>query len=243
MSRHDFRCALSGVSLLNAEVALFLVERRGDLWHPASLPLWGTYDGSGVLAEFQEGPNADVLLDGWIGELRSGNVHVDFEKMGLVERPLESLEMMLGVMACSQIGNCDAIRVGGNSAGFVLLSAHVAAHLMELLPNLRADVTLEALPDEVFEGGWGSRLYASLSKLELAVRCKFGISLSGLLALAQRTNDLKITLAPTAEGILESESEPARYLAEALVRFATDEVLSAALEDYAGQFGEEAAYD
>lgn len=243
MSRHDFRCALSGVSLIDAEVALLLVERRAGRWHLASLPLWGIYDGSGTLSEFQEGPNADLLLEGWTGELRRGNVRVDLEAMGLSEQPLDSLEMMLSVMACSQVGGFDAVRVGDRPVGFLLLSGHVAAHVMELSPELDRGVTLESLPEAVFRGGWGSRLYGELRHLPLTVRCKFGILLAGLLALSQRLDSLKIELRPTTEGIVESESEPARYLTEAMMRLSNDEVLLSALEDYAGQFGEESTYD
>jgi hypothetical protein len=243
MSRHDFRCALSGVSLLDAEAALLLVERREARWRLASLPLWGTYDGSGTLAELQEGPGSELLLEGWLREQGRGSVTVDFESMELSERPMDSLEMVLSLMACSQVGGLDAVRVGPNPVGFVLLSAHVAAHLMELEPELDRGVKLEGLADVAFEGGWGSRLYAPLSQLPLIVRCKFGISLAGLISLRRRFESLKIEPSPTSEGIAESESEPARYLAEAMVKFESDEVLLSALEDYAGQLGEEPALD
>lgn len=239
MSRRDFRCGLTGVSLLGAEAALVLIQKTGEIWHLSSLPLFGRYEGAGTLTEVSEGPNADLLLAFFKSAHASGQVVVDFEKMGLSEQPLDDLEMWLSLLACSQVGNHDACRYLEQPLGFCLFSAHVLAQLMGGEPEEPIGLSLEALPTAVLGPGFGPHVYQGLSSRSLKTRCKFALSFLGLLAAKQEMERREVALLPPGPGIFEDETEPARYLAEALVAFASSVELVEALEDYAGQFSDE----
>lgn len=130
MSSRDYRCALSGVSLLGAEAALVLLERADESWLPASLPLFGIYDGQGTLTEMVEGPNAELLVERLESAMAAGRLSIDFDALGIGAQDLQSLEMALGLVALSQVGGVDAVRFDERPLGFAVLSGHVAAQFI-----------------------------------------------------------------------------------------------------------------
>jgi hypothetical protein len=235
MSRRDFQCALSGVSLLDAETALFVLQCVDGEWLPAGLPLWGRYDGLGTLADIQEGPNADLLLGRFQQDLESGNLSVDWDKMGLEEQAIDHVETLMSVIACSQLAELGAVRTKEGPLGFALLSAHVAAAIMNGEPELAGDISVEGLPQALLRSPWGQSVYAPIAELPIKLRCKFGLSFAGLACLIDEMKAQEIPWQPPGLGIAEEEAEPALWMAQALVKFAQSAPLVEALEDYAGQ--------
>lgn len=235
MSVRDFRCVFSGVSLLGSEVAVVLLQRLGDRWCPAALPLFGLYEGACTVSEVSDGPNAEMILSA----VSEGRVEIDFDAMGLASQPVLHIETFLELIACSQLHGDDAVRSGEGPMGFALLSAHVAAALMNAEPELPLAPSVENLAEDVFESSFGRQTYRQLGALSHRLRCKFGLSMVGLAALDQSMKAWGKPWSPPGPGIPEEEADPALWLTLATVEFAGDEALIEALEDHAGQ-GEEA---
>lgn len=241
MSCRDFRCAFSGVSLLNAEVAVVLLQESGTIWVPVALPLFGVYEGLGTVGEVNDGPNADLILAWFQAGIEAGQVHVGFDALGIPPQPIDHIETLLSVVACSQLQGQGSVWTVSPSTqregalGFALLSAHVAATLMEDEPTLRPEVQVEDLPQVVFDSDLGHLIYQPLRHQTHRLRCKFGLSMVGLAALSQGMSAHNRPWGPPGDGILLAESEPALWLAQAMVEFAESPSLIEALEDYAGQ--------
>lgn len=235
MSVRDFRCAFSGVSLLGSEVAVVLIERVGERWRPLALPLFGLYEGACTVTEVSDGPNAEMILRA----LGDGGVDIDFKAMGLASGPVEHIETFLDLVACSQLHGDDAVRVGRAPLGFALFSAHVAATLMNEEPQLPLATSVEDLAEVVFESEFGRHIYRQLGAESHRLRCKFGLSMVGLLALDQHMTARGKVWSPPGPGIPDAEADPALWFTLAVAEFAGDEALIEALEDHAGQ-GEDA---
>jgi hypothetical protein len=239
MSLVDFRCALSQISLLGAETALILLENREGKWEPAALPLFGRYEGDGTLSDLSDGPNAELVLRTLTDLYEAGRLHLDFEQMGLPPQQLDHLEMWLSLLACSQVMGAQALSLDGSPLGFSFLSAHLLAEVMDADPEEPSLLSLESLPAHVLPGSLGQLIYAPLRDLPLKLRCKFGLSFLGLLSALQEMERRGRGWSPIDAGIPKDESQPALYLAEALVAFADSPTLVEALEDYAGQAADE----
>ncbi len=234
MTRRDYRCAFSGVSLLDREVAVVLLEQAEESWRPVGLPLFGVYEGMGTVADVNDGPNADLILAAVQKAIEERRVVVDFEAMGLEEQPIDHIETLLGLLACSQIQGDGAARTSEGALGFALLSAHVAAALTENEPDIAQAVLIEELPEHIFDSAFGREIYAPLRYQPHRLRCRFGLSLVGLGALDAQMRARKKAWVPPGEGIDLAESEVAVWLAQAMVELGSDESLVDALEEYAG---------
>lgn len=223
---------------------MLLQEVEGS-WCPVALPLFGVYEGVGTVGEVNEGPNADLILAWFQESLRDGGLVVDFDAMGLMPQPIDHIETLLSVVACSQIQGQGAVRTdslsheNGGALGFALLSGHVAATLMEGEPTLRADVRVEDLPEVVFRLDLGRTIYGPLRHESHRLRCKFGLSMVGLAALDQGMTAWNRHWAPPGGGIVLADAEPSLWLAQAMLEFANSPSLIEALEDYSTQSDDE----
>lgn len=55
MGSYDYRCLLSGISLRGADCVAIVIQREGQGWQPASLPMRGRYNGYGAIeSRFRE---------------------------------------------------------------------------------------------------------------------------------------------------------------------------------------------
>lgn len=239
MSHRDFRCALSGVSLLNSEVAAVLLEETEGGWRPACLPLFGVYEGIGTVSDVNDGPNADLILAWFQRGLEGQKVFVDFAAMDLAPQEVDHIETLLSLLACSQIQGGGAVRTQNGALGFALLCAHLAATLMEGEPELPLEVPVERLAEVVFDSELGRLIYEPLRNESHRLRCKFGLSMIGLGALDQAMKAWDRKWVPPGPGIAATDAEPALWLAEALLEFADSPSIIEALEDYAGQAEDE----
>lgn len=234
MSVRDFRCVFSGVSLLGSEVAVVLLQRLGERWRPAALPLFGTYEGTGTVAEVNEGPNSELILHA-LGQDGSAGVVFDFEAMGLEPQPIEHIETFLGLVACSQLQSGNLVRASEGELGFALLSAHVAAALMEREPELAQETSVEGLGEVIFDSELARSIYRQVRAQNHRLRCKFGLSMVGLAALDQSMMAWGKSWTTPGPGIPLEEADAALWLTQATVEFSQDEGIIEALEDYAGQ--------
>lgn len=235
MSRRDFRCAFSGVSLLNSEVAAVLLEETDGGWRPVALPLFGVYEGIGTVSDVNDGPNAELILSWFQSGLDGRKVEIDFAALGLAPQAVDHIETLLSLVACSQFEGGGAVRTAEGALGFALLSAHLAASLMEAEPELPLEVPVERLSEIVFDSELGRAIYEPLRHESHRLRCKFGLSMIGLAALDQALRARGRKWGPPGSGIAVSDAEPALWLAEALLAFAESPSIIEALEDYAGQ--------
>lgn len=231
MSLRDFRCQLSGISLLHAECALVLLSSNSGRWVPLSLPLWGVYEGVGTLGQMDEGPNAELILAGFQRALREGRAELDRNTLGDLADELDHVETLVNLIAFSQVQGLDAVRWEGQPVGFALASAHVAAAFMTGEPELSPDLPLEGLPGFVLPEPASLSIYAPLSQAKLNLRCKFGLSFYGFLALTQEFARQGRAWAPPGLGIDVSESRPQAWLAEAMLAAAGHEELLEALRE------------
>ncbi len=243
MTKRDYRCAFSGLSLLDAEVVVVIIERHGSTWRPISLPLFGIYEGTGTVAEVTEGPNSELLVSALSDGADGGDVRFDFSKMGLSPQPIDHIETLLSWLAVSQIQGDGAIRSTEGALGFALLSAHVAAALMAGEPDLPLERSVDELSEVVFESELGRAIYRPVRRHSHRLRAKFGLSLVGLAALCEQMRSHGMAWTPPGEGIPIEASQKALWLAEATLSFAGDELLIEALEEYAGQGDEEVVAD
>lgn len=239
MSLRDYRCAYTGVSLLNSEVAAVLLVESSAGWRPISLPLFGVYEGLGTVGEVNEGPNADLILAWFQREFEEGKMRVDFAGMGLAPQDIDHIETLLSLIACSQIHGEGAVRTQDGDLGFALVSAHVAATLMEGEPELPGEIPVERLYQVVFDSEHARRIYRPVEHESHRLRCKFGLSMVGLSALDQAMKARQRSWAPPGLGVPLADAEPALWLAEALAEFASSPSIVEALEDYSGQSEDE----
>lgn|GEM_PF-2344124 len=231
MSLRDFRCLLSGVSLLHAECALVFLSAGSGKWTPVSLPLWGTYEGVGTLGQMAEGPNAELILAGFQTALREGRAELDHTALGGLADDVSHIETLVNLVALSQIQGLNAVRWEGRALGFGLASAQVAAAFMARDPVLAPDIALEELPDFVLSEPPSSLIYAPLREAQLNLRCKFGLSFYGFLALKQAFAKQGGKWEPPGDGIELRDSHPQVWLAEAMLSASSQEDVLEALRE------------
>ena len=240
MELQDFSCCVSGISLTQRETGFILLScpsghSNGDSFTPISLPIWGRYNGLGGFEEIQDGPNADLLLSCFQRELAAGNLRINFQRLGLPEYTIDSLDLLIGIFFCAQIHCPEAIEFNGATIRFALVSAHIAAQLMEKDPNeVPLNLTLEQLPHFIFnEQSLGRAIYQPLENQSLKLRLKFGLSLLSLQSLTESLSLRQLSLIPPDSHTTYSEDTQAKSLLNALARFSEDEVMMQALSECA----------
>jgi hypothetical protein len=233
----DYRCTYSGVSLIGAEIMAVLTARplastTSDL-RPVALPVWGQYDGTGGIVATNPGPNAERILAAWEADWLDGLATVDWDSLGITPLPIEHVETLFALLRANEIHGHDAIVWRDHYVSLAFFESHVAAAAMQVEPAHLRTVVLEQLAPAVFgPHELVGAIYGDLSRETATLRCKFGLSFIGLGALVEvmRTEGL-FWLSPDG-AIKESESDPALWLTQAYNKFAADELMVEALEEY-----------
>ena len=231
----DYRCLVSGVSLLGAETMglLCAASAAEGPFLPCALPLWGRYEGNGSLAEVQVGPNAEVIVRAFHDDIRRGEARIDWSDLGVAPVDLDHIETLLAVVRTNSIHGLDAVRWRGRLVDLALVQADVAAALMQDEPARLSRIPVDELPQAVVEG---SPIFAEVMRLAFSrgpkMRCKFGLSLVSLASFVDQLDLLGVTLGGPQHGIQLEMSEPARWLAEAYQHFSTNDPMRQALDEY-----------
>ena len=223
-----------------AGVLLLLVD---GIYQPVSLPLFGRYLGNGVLEEVVDGPNYDLVFQALSRLQQAGRFSVDWEALGTAEIALSNLEAFLEVLAVAAIHARAAVTVDGHQLSFALLSAHVAAALIAKEPqSLDPQTKVEDLPRAAFGGhrsppvtAFTEEIYGALNRQSPRLRCRFGQSFVGLIALQEAAIALGAQLAPPDDFPERDLAASRQALALFLDAVGEDEELVDALADYAAQ--------
>lgn len=233
----DYRCSFSGVSLIGAETMVVLTA-CGDAPAPVSLPLWGSYEGSGVVVNIDEGPNAERILSAWDRDLEASCAFVDWAALDIEPLQIDHIETLIALVMANEYHGLSAVTWQGAGLSLCLLESNVAACIMQDEPAQLHDVRVEDLTAEVLgRHPIAHSIYSQLPYESPKSRCKFGL---GALALSSLTQNMALNNKPWARpqgGITEEERDPARWLAEAYLAFADEPALVEALEEYTNQQG------
>lgn len=232
MSARDYRCLVSGVSLLGASCAGVLLAPREGVLRPVALPLFGRYWGAGFPQELDEGANYRLILDALLLARDQGQLGVDWAQLGVDPFALDDMEAFLSLVALGQLHAPLAITLHGAPLSFALLEANVAATFMDREPHGLEDVELFQLPERVLCNPIGCALYAGYLDLPLKLRLQFGLSFLGLSALDHEMQLLGVRWEPPGLGWEVVSEQSASWLREAWQRFGDQEDLLAALEEY-----------
>lgn len=231
----DYQCMITGVGLIGAECGAVLLREGSSGFQPVSLPLWGHYLGRGFLEEVSEGPNAEILLEALQRLHACGRLVVDWNALGIEPRELDHVETVLGLLALARIHGPTAIRCDGAALGFCILSAHVAASLMNEEPSsVPSSVSVERLPTVVFDNApLGQELYAGYSSLPVRLRCHFALALVGLAALSDGLASRAIPWSPPTPPTAVDAAATEQWFSQALASAQDDPVLLAGLAEHA----------
>lgn len=235
-SQQDLRCMLSGVSLLSAEcISLLLVPDVEGRWLPASLPLFGRYHGEGIIEDMGDGPGALLLTEALRAAVECGQLTAQPDRLPFQLSSLTHLEQFFGVVAAAHQHAPNAVRLGHQPLNYCMMSAHVAAPLMTGESDLLSQTPLEDVAKQVFRGQTGPvELYAAMRKAAFGLRCRFGLSFAALARLVEEMDARSLCFRPPEGGfsLVHQADQRERWLAEALERFAHDELLMTGLSDY-----------
>ena len=208
-----------------------LTRRVGGRVEPCSLPIFGTYDGQGFFSDVVEGKNAE-----WIGAaitegLEMGELVIDWKRLGLEPFPLDHLESVISVIACSQLHDAQAVHWCGDELGAVLLEGNILAALMQREEQSEVATELCDLPHVVFPHSPQARaIYRPFFAAPLAQKCRFGLSLLGFLKVREAVGERGFQDAPRPQRGVEGQAR--RWCDEAIALFSGQPDLQAALADY-----------
>lgn len=237
MTQRDFRCVLGGVSLFRAEAALVFLFREGENWLPLTLPLWGTYDGLGSLGEVGEGPNADFILSAFVEAEAQGEL--SFPLSGQDGVAFDDIETVANIVACSQVQGLGDFRWSEKEIGFALLSAHMAAALMDRESSLDLATKLDDIAKLVLPSPLSKKIYGTLVDVPLRLRTKFCLSFLAFAALQDAMSELAIPWTPAGAGISLEVRQPELWLQEAMLRHSDSPNFLEAIEAYIEATSEE----
>lgn len=237
----DYQCMITGVGLLGAECGVILLRESAPGFVPVSLPLWGDYLGRGFLEEISEGPNTEMLLAGLQRLQDGGRLVVEWDTLGVEPRELDHIETLLGLLAVAQVHAPGTIRCDGLTLGYCMMSAHVAASLMNEEPSsIPPSVSVEQLPTTVFDNEpLGQELYAGYSSLPIRLRCHFALAMVGLAALSEGLGARSIPWSPPHPPTAVDVAATERWFARALTDAQDDPVLLAGLAEHASARSED----
>lgn len=237
MSLRDFRCLVSGVSLLDSEAAawLFVVE-PGGVPRPIALPIWGSYGGLGRLEEVAEGPNTTLLERAFVKGLKQGRVVAPWGELGLSPGAITDAAGILSLALLTSIhGGRSSLSWHGSPVQCALIEAHVAAALMQGEPERLHAVPVEELGPLVLPHAISRDIYRPVMQATATERCKFGLGFISCAAFIEALGGWGVELRGPGQGIELSSRSEQEWLAGALQRFSDDESLLLALSDYAAR--------
>ena len=239
----DYRCALSGVSLLGAEAMAVLLARpqleKGPFFSVA-LPIFGQYDGSLALGDVHEGPNSAAILRAFTQDWAKGRAVVDFEALGVEPFAIDHIETLLSLIRLNQVHASNALFWHGLELDFALFESNVAAAAMQDEPEALLDVASDELVWAVLgRHPLTSSIYLQALSGGPRLRCKYGLSAVALASLALRLRSENLPWSGPGAGYPSEARQPLVWLTEATERWGQDAALVEALEEYASQLSEE----
>lgn len=209
-----------------------------DVFAPISLPLWGSYEGNGVIANVDEGPNAERILTAWNRDLEASCALVDWAALDIEPLQIDHIETLIALVMANEYHGLRAVTWQGTGLSLCLFESNIAACVMQDEPAQLHDVKVEDLTAEVLtRHPLAHSIYSQLSYESPKLRCKFGLSALALGSLRQNMAQNNKVWARPQGGITEVERDPARWLAEAYLAFADEPALVEALEEYTSQQG------
>jgi len=232
----DYRCGLSGLSLLGAETMAVLHTPMGPGQSmPCSLPLWGTYDGSGTLVEVQEGPNAELLVRVFSEDLDAGRAQVDWRRLTIAPVPIDHIETLLALIRTNEIHGLGAVTWRGHEPHVALFESNIAAAAMQGEPDLLHGVRIDDLLVAVLgESALAQAIYARIGEDGPKMRCKWGLSLVALAALISELIARGLTFRSPVP-VAEQDRDPAQWLALSYADLREAPLMLEALSEYSSQ--------
>lgn len=205
---------------------------------PVSLPVWGRYEGSGVVLDIDEGPNVTRILSGWQSDLVGASAFVDWEALGMEAMEIDHIETLIAVVIANEYHGLNALTWRGARLSLCLFESNIAACLMQGEPESLHKIKVEDLASCVLSNHpIANSIYSELADEGPKLRCKFGLGSVALSSLVEAMNSSNKVWARPKQGITELERDPARWLAEAYLAFADEPDLIEALEEYTTQQG------
>lgn len=240
MSTRDFRCLVSGVSLLGAEAAAWLfVREEGGRALPITLPIWGCYGGHGRLEDVSDGPHTKLLEQAFVRGGEQGSVRVSWERLGLSPGAIDHVEGIVSLALMASIhGELDAFLWHDQAVHCALFEANVAAALMQGEPRRLHSAKVHELGSLVLPHRISRDIYGPVADATATERCKFGLGFVSCAALIDALVGLRIEVRGPGSGIALAERREQEWLAAALQRFSENEVLLLALSEYASRDAE-----
>lgn len=229
MGFYDYRCMVTGVSLLGAKTALFILRRGPEGFEPVALPIFGSYDRGGGVDGIEDDFTSRRLPVVFNELVSAGGIVVDWERIGESPEPFRDAETLVRLLDRNCIeGDNEGITCEGAAISYSLVSApivralfasptahHVAEPMTVVVSALEPAPTLypATSPDEVMKAT------AALSRMRSWLRTR------------------KLVWSPPSDPSQHDDEETGQYYADALKRFADDLVVLAGLRAYASLVG------
>ena len=111
MGFYDYRCSVSGLSLMPSYTYLILLEKIDDGYRPLSLPVHGCYDRLGSVDGVEEDDHTRLLVDFATRMVAAERMTVDWEEVG--KDTFEDIEDVLRASERSSSQGYDALTLDG----------------------------------------------------------------------------------------------------------------------------------
>jgi hypothetical protein len=234
MGFYDYRCMVTGLSLLGERAALFLLERRGGGYFPCALPIVGSYDRLGCVDNIELGHNATHILASFGRDREPRLVTINWTALGEAPRNFSNFEDVAYVLDRGVIEVDDLVVCAGSALSYSLLHQGIAAALMSLPSHddLRKLDTAGLARVAFGEAEFPRVAYQPLASDRSPEEAGFRQELVGLIAMNQWLARNGIPWEPPSDPGQHGADEKRRFLAEAKDRFAKAAELTDALRDY-----------
>jgi hypothetical protein len=224
MGFYDCRCMVTGVSLKGADAALVLLQQAGDAFRPVALAVTGNYNRLGSIDDIKEDANTELILEYFLGKLRSGELAVDADYFeGRDGYPVEDVEQLLACFERNINDNPDAAVLGGRPVVFALIARTVWVALARAAGPVRTSGT--ALFRRLFPDGPAADIYrGSLTKVSRHLR--------ELAAVSDFLDGRGLAWRPAESTGQDYADDMRQYLTEAKRIFNDSVVMLEALKNY-----------
>jgi hypothetical protein len=225
MGFYDCRCMVTGVSLKGADASLVLLQATGSMHSPIALAIKGAYNRLGAIDMIEEDVNTRLVLEFFLGELRSGRFAIEEEYLrARGYYPFRSIEALLQAFERNINDNSHAAVLDGQPVVFALISRVIWDTIARASPLPRQRVQT-ALRKSFEANAVAERIYSDSSDA-LSEHVRELAAVRALLA------DHRITWAPPSNPAQDYTDDTRQYLAEARRSFADSPVILAGLHEY-----------
>lgn len=169
MGFYDYRCSISGLSLMPSGAYLVLMEKLEDGYRPIALPVLGAYDRLGSIDMVEEDDHTRRLVAFAREAVDSGRMTVDWDEIG--SESIDEVEELFRASERSSSQEYDALTLDGARIVHTLILDHVWEAFAD--PGRHAERSAGELLDEIFGSdstahalyGDGSDMQASLAAM------------------------------------------------------------------------------